>query len=163
MREPLPKNRNDSCSPKFGLLALAVLVYKIAACSLGFDCFADAVDRVRVRCGSHVDLIRCHQLIDGVELTSHGPMQSLVNLVNCPVLTRSILRPFKIADRHATCIRQDVRHDQRLLVVQNHIGILRRWPACNLDDHLRNHPCRVISSDLVFECGRNQDVDIQFQ
>ena len=51
--------------------------------------------------GAHVDSLLFHEVIDGVELPRHDRVQSAVYVVERPIVSRPVLHPLEIADRHA--------------------------------------------------------------
>ena len=87
--------------------------------------------------------------------------QALVDLLERPGDSRSVLGPFEVADDHAARIAQDVREDVDAVGTEDGVGVRRNRSVGRLGEDPRPNGVGICRRDLPLERREDEDVDIQ--
>src|SRR5918912_1484893 len=84
-----------------------------------FNCFNYSVNCEQSTCFAHVYAILFRCIIHIVECLCNVLVQSLVNLILCPIVPTEVLQPFKVRYGDSASICENVRNYQNLVFVEN--------------------------------------------
>ena len=91
-----------------------------------------SVDREHVRRSAGVDGMCVGVSTQIIKAGDHRVLKSFVHYVLTPKISHAILHPFKVGNRDAAGVRQDIRNYENPFLVKNFIGGCGRWPIGTL-------------------------------
>ena len=80
-----------------------------------------------------------------------------------PEKALQVLYPLEVADGHATCIGQDIRHNRNAAIIEDMVCLWRRRTIGSLNDQTGLDAGRIFLRYLILKSGRHQHITWQRQ
>ena len=81
----------------------------------------------------------------------HNGLQAVIDLILGPEETLQVLHPLEVAHRHATGIRQDIRHNRNAAIIEDTIRIWSSRSISRLNNQASPHPWCIPPRQLILQ------------
>src|ERR1043166_120854 len=148
----------------FSLLSALVFMFFRSRIDASHGCvIGHAVYRSHVRRGPGIDRVLVGISAQIIEARDHLVFESFVHYILRPEIPHAVLHPLEVRHRHATCVRQNIGHNEDAFFVKYFIRAGRRRSISSLRQHLALQLVRVVRSDLVLRGRRYQHITRKLQ
>src|SRR5579875_370967 len=121
----------------------------------------DLADCERERPLSHRDVVPVRRVVAGVERARHHLLEFSVYLGLAPVDPVEVLNPFKITHANPARVRENVWHDEDVVLSENFVRVGSGRTIGGLADDPRLHAGRVQACNRILKGCGNQNVDVE--